>query len=81
MPYSGAIILLGIIIINALWNVFSVQTLCIYNHFIVCSIAVYKPLGGKVNIEVTVLDLESLAPDEYVNDKIMDFYLKYVHCF
>ena len=38
----------------------------------------YKPPGSKVSLEVTTLDMESLAPEEYVNDKIMDFYLKYV---
>lgn len=36
----------------------------------------YKPKGCKVGVELRTMDVETLDPGEYLNDKIMDFYLK-----
>ncbi len=35
----------------------------------------YKPPGSKLNLEITELDMDCLVPGEYLNDKIIDFYL------
>ncbi len=45
------------------------------------------PAGSKVNIELSTHDLDTLLPGEYINDKVVDFYLRYsctharVHCY
>ncbi len=35
----------------------------------------YQPPGSKLSLEITELDLDCLEPGEYLNDKIIDFYL------
>ena len=36
----------------------------------------YKPKGCKDGVELMTDDVTCLHPGEYLNDKIMDFYLK-----
>ena len=36
----------------------------------------YKPQGSKVTLDIMSADVECLEPGEYLNDKIIDFYLK-----
>ena len=36
----------------------------------------YKPQGSKVTLDIMSADVECLDPGEYLNDKIIDFYLK-----
>ena len=36
----------------------------------------YKPEGCKFGVELMSMDMETLNPGEFLNDKIMDFYLK-----
>lgn len=36
------------------------------------------PKDGKNAVELTPSDLERLDPDEFLNDTIIDFYMKYV---
>lgn len=38
------------------------------------------PTTGKGIISLTVEDYECLARDVYLNDKILDFYLKFIYC-
>lgn len=38
--------------------------------------ALYPPDGGKQAVEVTALDMEHLEPLEFLNDTIIDFYIK-----
>ena len=42
----------------------------------ICRLLCYKPKGCKVGVELMTTDVETLEPGEYLNDKIMDFYLK-----
>jgi len=35
----------------------------------------YKPAGSKLNLEIVEADLDCLYRGEYLNDKIIDFYL------
>ena len=44
-------------------------------HKVVCD---YPPNRIRDVVTVTVNDLRTLAPDEYVNDTIMDFYIKFL---
>lgn len=37
----------------------------------------YKPQGSKVMLDIMSADVECLDPGEYLNDKIIDFYLKW----
>ena len=36
---------------------------------------IYNPSGSKLHFEITGVDLNCLHPQEYLNDKIIDFYL------
>ena len=36
----------------------------------------YKPVGSKMTLDIMSADVECLDPGEYLNDKIIDFYLK-----
>ena len=41
-----------------------------------CRLLSYKPSGCKVGVELMTMDVETLNPGQYLNDKIMDFYFK-----
>ena len=43
---------------------------------LVCRLLTYKPVGSKLSMDMMSADLECLEPGEYLNDKIIDFYLK-----
>lgn len=44
-----------------------------------CRLLTYNvPAGCKVNIEVSTHDVDTLSPREYLNDKVVDFYLRSV---
>lgn len=38
--------------------------------------ALYPPSGGKGAVSVTADDLERLDPDAFLNDTIIDYYIK-----
>lgn len=43
------------------------------------TLLVYPPPPAQASITLTYADLECLKPEEFLNDSILDFYLKYIH--
>ncbi|XP_064405387.1 sentrin-specific protease 7-like isoform X4 [Halichondria panicea] len=55
-----------------------VESIVVHNKPNVRLLAYNVPAGSKVNIEVSTHDVDTLAPGEYINDKVVDFYLRYM---
>lgn len=47
-------------------------------HSDTCRLLSYKPKGCKVSLELMAMDVETLNHSEYLNDKIINFYLRSV---
>ncbi|KAL5474078.1 hypothetical protein EMCRGX_G028652 [Ephydatia muelleri] len=53
------------------------EPLCFVEH---TKLLMYRPSGSKLHFEITGGDLNCLHPHEYLNDKIINFYLTYLLC-
>eukprot|EP00731_Ephydatia_muelleri_P028369 Em0020g13a len=53
------------------------EPLCFVEHK---KLLMYRPSGSKLQFEITGGDLNCLHPHEYLNDKIINFYLTYLLC-